>query len=175
MVSRNQEVTMFRKIAIVLGGAAVIVALPMGALAMTGPAAIVDDGSSDAAVLQEQTRSQVQVQNQVRMQDPVDIDGTDIDEPIVAQEQTATRERLRGHAETGIPEGVEPVQKRLQLHDPGTGLADGETGGAGIRNGNGPNEDAPRSGDGTGVCTNEDGPIGSGPHSGQQGRSGSGS
>jgi len=111
---------------------------------------------------------------------------------VTTQDQTQMQQRLRIHAETGVPDGVTPTQARQRLHtqdQAGTqsqgnpqarGQGHGNNGGPqgtqpgdGSGNQHGKGGNGSRSGnaaiDGTGIsgeCTNPDGPIGNGPHGG---------
>ncbi len=142
---------MWKQITVLAGAAALAVSMPLGALALT---------SEDVPTPTDPTAAEA-----------VDYFANDLvapgDEALV-QDDALVRQQLRIHAETGPPEGFEPIQQRLHAQDhagnpdapmtPGTPPADGAPGGM-FRGGN---PDAPR--DGTGECTNPDGPIGTGPH-----------
>jgi hypothetical protein len=137
---------MWKNILALAGGAVLAISLPLAALAATTDDPMVAD---EAPYMETDQYSQ--------------------SDPVVIQDQTLVRQQLRIHAETGPPEGFEPIQQRLHQQDQlgignpdapmgnGVPLADGS--GAMHRGGN---PDAPM--DGTGECTNPDGPIGTGPH-----------
>ena len=131
---------MFKKIGLLVGAAALIVGVPAAAIALTN-----DGGDSLNTVVPVIA----QVQNQTAT---TSVGSTDATTPVL------TQQRLRIHAETGPPEGFEPIQRRLHQT---SGVSQGGPGmaGQGYRGGN---PDAPHPG--TGTCTNPDGPIGSGPH-----------
>ena len=85
---------MWKKMLFITGGVAVAVALPMGALALTTSDETTNDAVStviaaEASVLQA----------------------------VPAQDATYEPRRLRVHAETGPPDGVEPVQLRIHRSD----------------------------------------------------------
>lgn len=148
---------MWKNIMVLAGGAAIAVSLPIVALAATTQ----DVSASDVypAVADEAPYAET-YQNA----------GDDImPAPVTTQDQALVRQQLRVHAETGPPEGFEPVQQRLHQQDGvgagnpdapmGNGTLPGDGTGAMHRGGN---PDAPM--DGTGECTNPDGPVGTGPH-----------
>lgn len=125
---------MWKRFMVIVGGAALVVSIPMAALALTtdGDAVSTFDPTGPYA---EQFRYQ----------------GSDV-EPVQIQSQAqvgdTVRQRLRVHIETGQPEGFEPVQQQLREH---------QQLGAG-------NPDAPMLGDGNGDCIQDGEPLGSGPY-----------
>ena len=144
---------MLKKITVVTGGMALAVALPFVALAGT------TDEFSDVLVPADAATETVQpaVEAQVAAE-PIAVEPTgpwvspNAIDPIAVQptEQTMVRQQLRVHAETGPPEGFEPVQQRLHVDDP-LGMGPG-TDAPGQHMGNG-NPDAPMAG--AGDCTAE--------------------
>lgn len=141
---------MWKNILAITGGAVLAVSLPLAALAATTD----DPAGADEAPYMETYQYAA---------DDV------VPSTVMAQDQTLARQQLRVHAETGPPEGFEPIQQRLHAQDgAGMGNPDAPMGngtppadGSGAMH-QGGNPDAPR--DGTGECTNPDGPIGTGPH-----------
>lgn len=159
---------MIRKIALGAAAALLVVGLPVAALGISNSLS-----SNDAA--QEQVTAAVTAPN------------TGV---AVSRDQTQVRQQLRLHAETGIPEGVTPTQTRRRLHtqnqdatqsptgEQGRGRGHGQ-GHQGTEAGNGSGNqfgrgnggghqgnggEAGHNGDGTGECTNPDGPVGNGPN-----------
>ena len=154
---------MWKNIMVLAGGAALAVSLPIVALAATTEDTIVSDPM---------------VADEAPYMETYQYAADDIDpSTVMTQDQTLVRQQLRIHAETGPPEGFEPIQQRLHAQDgAGVGNPDSPMGngtppadGSGATH-QGGNPDAPR--DGTGECTNPDGPIGTGPHGPGAGASG---
>ncbi len=140
---------MWKKVLIITGGVALAVALPMAALAMTTGDEVAEEAPS-TFVAEEAA----------------------IDAAPVALNATFEPQRLRVHADTGPPDGVQPIQNRLhQGEATGAGDMNHERGmnagqhkaagfeGAGQHQGN---PDAPM-GDGSGECDHEGEPMNSGP------------
>ena len=151
-----------------VGGAIIAVSLPMAAIAVTpAESAAADPMPADEAPFVERYRNSesfdglLQIQKQVRSQNQNQVRTPDQEQiPSQAQEQMRTRHQV--HIETGPPDGFEPTPERLRQHEQqGTGNAD-----APMRNQDAPkgNPDAPRLGDGTGDCTQDGEPMGTGPH-----------
>ncbi len=146
---------MWKKIIVLAGGAALAVSLPIVALAATTQDIETSDVSPAIADEAPYTATYVYLGDDVTV------------DPATTQDQALVRQQLRVHSETGPPEGFEPIQQRLHQQDGvgnpdtpmGYGAAPGDGTGEMHRGGN---PDAPR--DGTGECTNPDGPIGTGPH-----------
>ncbi|MCL1592727.1 MAG: hypothetical protein M3132_00065 [Actinomycetia bacterium] len=183
---------MWKSTMVVIGGAALAVSLPFVALAVTtgeeasdvAPATVATDQVQNTLAYQYDDelvdpaldQVQAQIEEQLQIQDPQVVPVTPA--PVVAQDQTMIQQRLREHIETGPPEGVDPVQQRLQQHDQlrlqdpdhavnpdapmgqGGPPADMAPGDATQHRGN---PDASMAGDGTGDCVNEE-PLGTGPH-----------
>jgi hypothetical protein len=154
---------MWKKISVITGGIAVAVALPIAALAVTTdefsdvimPADAATETVNDAT--QAFYATQAFVAPDVA---PVEPTGPwvspNADDPIAIQQadQTMVRQQLRVHAETGPPEGFEPIQQRLHMDDPlGIGPGSNNEGPAGNM-GNG-HQNAPMAGAGTGDCPND--------------------
>jgi len=143
---------MWKKIMVVAGGTALAVALPFAALAIT------TDEFPDVLMPAHALTDTVQATTQVQAADeiaPVEPTGPWVSpvavDPIGVEqaEQTMVRQQLRVHAETGPPEGFEPIQQRLHVDDPlGLGPASGNAG-QGQNMGYG-NQNAPMAGPGTG-------------------------
>jgi hypothetical protein len=157
---------MLRRIPIIVGGIAVAVALPVAALALTPGGDATDDVESAGIAVEVETDQAQRVQNPAY-------------EP----------QRLRVHADTGRPEGVEPVMRRLHQSvatQQGAGSTNPELGMS--RGGCSANDAAAMPGAGRGQagglwrdqigsnpparpgdciqdgdCLHEDGPLGSGP------------
>ena len=128
---------MWKQISVVAGAMAFAVALPVVALAATTPDVLMP---ADAATGIVQATTQVQAAAEVTAVDPIGVQ---------QNEQTLVRQQLRVHAETGPPEGFEPIQQRLHVDAPlGLGPANGNAG-QGQNMGNG-NPNAPMAGAGTG-------------------------
>lgn len=142
---------MWKKIIVLAGGAALAVSLPIVALAATTQ----DIETSDIypAIADEAPYTATYQY----LGDDVVVD------QVTTQDQALVRQQLRVHSETGPPEGFEPIQQRLHQQDGiGMGNPDAPMGDGTGEMHRGGNPDAPR--DGTGECTNPDGPIGTGPH-----------
>lgn len=116
---------MWKKITVVAGGMALALALPFVALAVTIEEFPDVIAPADATPVAVQAATQAQPTSEVAPAEPT---GPGVSpnaiEPIATQQadQMMVRQRLRVHAETGPPEGLEPVQQRLHTDDPlGTG------------------------------------------------------
>ena len=150
---------MIRKIALGAAAALLVVGLPVAALGISNSINSSDD-----------------TQAQVTTAAPAATDAAS----TTAQDQTQARQRLRTHAETGIPEGTTPTQARQRLHaqDQTGAQSQGQHGqgqgqGQGHEQhgrGQGGNQQGMQSGnsghngsDTPGECTNPDGPVGNGP------------
>jgi hypothetical protein len=158
---------MIRKIALGAAAALLVVGLPVAALGISNSINSSDD-----------------TQAQVTTAAPAATDAAS----TTAQDQTQARQRLRTHAETGIPEGTTPTQARQRLHaqdqtgaqsqghgqqsqgQHGQGQGQGQGHGQHGR-GQGGNQQGMQSGnsghngsDTPGECTNPDGPVGNGPN-----------
>jgi hypothetical protein len=151
---------MIRKIALGAAAALLVVGLPVAALGIS-------DSLNSTDVRDTQTATA-----------PVTGDTV----PASTQDQAQTRQRLRIHAETGVPEGVTPTQTRQRLHaQDQTGMQGPEQGQGHRGNGrsNGANRQGAQAGDGNqfgkggpggnggyngsgtpGECTNPDGTSG---------------
>lgn len=89
-------------------------------------------------------------------------DAAQMQDQAQSQDQEMVRQRLQVHIETGPPEDFDPVQQRLHRNDAmGVGNADAPMGNQDAQRGN---PDAPMLGDGTGDCTQDGEPMGTGPH-----------
>ena len=146
---------MWKKISVVAGGMVVAVALPFAALALT------TDEFPDSILPADATRAaEATVESEVAGEvEPVEPTGPWVspnaaDPMTVAQaEGTMARQQLRVHAETGPPEGFEPLQQRLHADDP-LGMGPGhDDAGQGQPMGNG-QQNAPMPGAGDGECPN---------------------
>jgi hypothetical protein len=112
---------MWKKITVVMGGMALAVSLPFVALAVTTdefPNVIMP---ADAATETVPAATQVQATAEVAPVEPTGpwVSPNAVD-PIAIQQadQTMVRQQFRVHAETGQPEGFEPVMQRLHVDDP---------------------------------------------------------
>jgi len=148
---------MWKKITVVAGGMALAVALPFVALAVTTDEFPEVIAPADAAPVSVQAATQTQNAAEIAPVEPTGpwVSPNAVD-PVAAQQvdQTMVRQRLRIHAETGPPEGFEPIQQRLHTDDP-LGMGPGnEDAGKGQRMGNG-QHNAPMAGTGTGECPND--------------------
>lgn len=171
---------MWKKIAVVAGGMALAVALPFVALAVTTDEFSEVPTPANAATEAVQVAAQVQATPEVPAAEPTGpwVSPNAALDPVALQagEQTMVRQQLRVHAETGPPEGFEPVQQRLHVDDP-LGMGPGpDHQGRAQHMGDG-NPDAPMAGVGTGNpedCPHE-GQVGEGQMGeGQMGSQGAG-
>jgi hypothetical protein len=148
----RKENTMLKNFMVIVGGAALAVSLPFVALAATTD----DVASTDIAPV---TTDEMAAVDQFEAGDPVlgpirELEQIQIQDPVIVQDEVLTqdqvlvRQQLRIHAETGPPEGFEPIQERLHQ---------GERLGLG-------NPDAPMAGAGTGECLYDGEPLGTGTH-----------
>jgi len=146
---------MIRKIALGAAAALLVVGLPVAALGIS-------NSLSSTDVPEAQTAAAATLDDTA---------------PATMQDQAQTRQRLRLHAETGVPEGVAPTQTRQRLHaqdQTGTQSRGQQGHGKGQQGRNrdqGGNRQGPPSGNGgrnggdtPGECTNPDGPLGNGPN-----------
>jgi len=156
---------MWKKISVVAGGMALAVALPFVALAVTTdefPDVIMPADAAPAAV-----QATVQTQNLAEVA-PIEPTGPWVSpnavDPIATQQsdQTMVRQQFRVHAETGPPEGFEPIQQRLHADDP-LGMGPGNENPGHAQNMQSHqnqemvkgNPDAPRGEAGAGECSSE--------------------
>ena len=154
---------MWKKISVLAGGMALAVALPFVALAATTDESpdVIAPADTAAETVQATTEVQATTQAQnISEVAPVEPTGPWVSpnavDPIAIQqtEQTMVRQQLRVHAETGPPEGFEPIQQRLHADDPlGMGPGIDNVGQAGHM-GHG-NPQASMAGAGTGECLND--------------------
>ncbi|MEN8039947.1 MAG: hypothetical protein ABFR95_00410 [Actinomycetota bacterium] len=158
---------MIRKLALGVGATLLIIGLPAMALAVSR-----SHNETAAALVQERYEQTEQTQTQ--------------DPAAVPQDQVQMRQRLQVHAETGPPtDDYEPTQARQRLHEQsqvsaqdysgdavkgqqyrGGGQGGHGQGGHGQDGKNGGGQHGNSDGSGTGECTHEDGPVGSGPYGG---------
>lgn len=145
---------MWKRYMVIVGGAALVLSLPMAATAFSPNAALTPDMDVGWVPMTTELELQVQEQVWVQTQDPVG-------DPVTTQDQVMTRERVREHIKTGPID--DPAQKQLRLHEQvGAGDPDARRG----------NPDAPMIGDGTGDCLMDGEPQGTGPHGPGAGRNG---
>jgi hypothetical protein len=137
---------MWKKITVVAGGMALAVALPFAALAVT------TDEFPDVLTPADAATETVQA--------PVEPTGPWVSpnavDPIAIQqaEQTMVRQQPRVHAETGPPEGFEPVQQRLHADEP-LGMGPGNDDAGQARHMANGHQNAPMAGPGSGECPND--------------------
>ena len=154
---------MWKNISVVAGGMALAVALPFVALAVTtdefSDVMMPADAAAETAQATTEVQTTTQAQN-ISEVAPVEPTGPWVSpnavDPIAIQqtEQTMSRQQLRVHAETGPPEGYEPIQQRLHADDP-LGMGPGnENAGNGQHMGNG-HQNVPMAGAGTGECPSD--------------------
>lgn len=134
---------MWKKILVALGGVVLAISLPLAVLAIATDQTPTPNASTSAAADVAQ---------------PADLP----DNPSQVQEQPMVRQRLRVHAETGPPEGFEPVRQRRHEDE------------AGVR-GRGALEMSQRNPNGSmggcaGECTDDGAPSGRAQGRGGQGR-----
>ena len=154
---------MWKKITVVAGGMALAVALPFAALALTTdefPDVITQPEVAPVAV---QAAVQTQSTTELAPAGPTGpwVSPNAVD-PIAIQQadQTMVRQQLRVHAETGAPDGFDPVQQRLHADDP-LGMGPGNDNAGHAQNMQNHQEmvkgnpDAPRIEAGTGECPND--------------------
>jgi hypothetical protein len=155
---------MWKRITVVAGGMALAVALPFVALAVTTDE-FPDVMPADAAPAAEQAAIRTQSIADVPLAEPTGpwVSPNAVDPVAIEQaDQTMVRQQLRVHAETGPPEGFEPVQQRLHADDPlGVGPGNNDAG-RGQNMQNRQNQelvrgtpDAPRVEVGTGECPDD--------------------
>ena len=159
---------MWKKISVVAGGMALAVALPFVALAVTTDE--IPDAVTPADAAPVSIQAAIQTQNTAEIA-PVEPTGPWVSpnavDPIAVQQadQTMVRQQFRVHAETGIPEGFEPVQQRLHADDP-LGMGPGNENAGDAQNMQSHqnhqnqemvkgNPDAPRVEAGSGECPND--------------------
>ena len=148
---------MWKKISVVAGGMAIAVALPFVALAVTTDefSDLVTPADAAPATVQATTQAQA-VAAAARVEPTGPWVSPNAVDPIAIEQadQAMVRQQLRIHAETGPPEGFEPVQQRLHADDPlGMGPGKDDTG-QGNQVGNG-NQHAPKAGAGIGECPSD--------------------
>ena len=145
---------MWKKYMVMLGGAVLVVSLPMAAQAVTAEE---EDAGIHNAYTAEEARFINQGQDRIR-----EIDSAPLADQMQTRSEAAVREQLRVHVDADPPADVDPLQKRLQERTRlATGSGDTPMGDIGAHRGN---PDAPMLGDGTGDCVMEGEPEVDGPY-----------
>jgi hypothetical protein len=145
---------------VLIGGAALAVALPMTALA-----AVPDDECvfTDDPITAEEARIINWHQHRTRTADPAQVaDPAQIGDQLQVRTEAAVRQQLRVHVDTDPPADGEAVQTRQREREQlATGNPDAPMGDVDAPRGN---PDAPMLGDGSGDCIMDGDQVGDGPN-----------
>jgi hypothetical protein len=138
---------------VMISGAALVVALPMAAQAVTMEG---DDLDTDDPYAPAETRYEVRDLDRIR-----DVDPAQVEDQSQTRNEATERLQLRVHLDTDPPADFDLVQMQLQTQTRlATGSSDAPMGDPDAPRGN---PDAPMLGDGSGECVSDGEQIGDGP------------
>ena len=136
---------MWKRYMVMISGAALVVALPMAAQAVTIEG---DDLDTDDPYAPAETRYEVRDLERVRVADPVQAE-----DALQTRTEAIERHQLRVHLETDPPADFDPAQTQLQTQTRlAAGSPDAPMGDPDAPRGN---PDAPMLGDGRGECVKD--------------------